>query len=203
MPPDCLSTIQFAQIAVRGSALLLVSIGGMVCIYLGWRLYQSAMSSAVAGELSVQGLSLKLSAASPGVFLAAFGAYLLFSVAQHRFLDKSHEEEAAAPSAHGSTVEHTTHWMAAQAATPPAAPSCTCPAQRECLLVRKKTSETSYIGGSADATLATLREDLSSMRALLANMTPSDQAERIRQVKATQALARLEALAADAAQEAQ
>ena len=61
---DCQSTIEFAQIVVRGVLLALVSVGGMVSIYFGWRLYQSAILSQVEGEFSTQSLKFKLSAAS-------------------------------------------------------------------------------------------------------------------------------------------
>lgn len=202
MQTDCLATIQFAQIVIRGLALLLVGIGGMVCIHLGGRLYLSAISSKVAGELSTQGLRVKLSAASPGIFMVAFGAYLLVTVAQHRFQDKRTEEIVEMPNAHGSAVEAAPGWMSAHAAQPPAPAECTCPPQRACLLSSKKTSETSYIGGAPEATQKTLREDLSSLRTLLEHTTPTDQTERIRLVKATQALVRLETLAKQAAEDA-
>ncbi len=90
----CYQLIELAQISVRGLLMLLVSIGGFLSIYLGWRLYMNAIISSVSGELDTGKIKIRFAAAGPGIILAAFGAWLLTSVAQHRFV-VSHEKEKA------------------------------------------------------------------------------------------------------------
>lgn len=199
MDADCQSTIEFAQIVVRGLLLALVSVGGMISIYFGWRLYQAAILSKVEGEYSGPNLKFKLSAASPGVFLAAFGAYLLLSVAQHRWIEtETREEPLARPSAltaaPWSFVQRVQHRAEASL------PSCNCPPKQECLLA-KSTKGKVWIGGTSEVTDTSLNEDLTSIRVVLERVTPVDRAERTRHLKATQALARLEAAAAEASGE--
>lgn len=196
---DCQSTIEFAQIVVRGVLLALVSVGGMVSIYFGWRLYQSAILSQVEGEFSTQSLKFKLSAASPGVFLAAFGAYLLLSVSQHRWHEQEVHEAIAKPSAWSSKLLsgfHRTDYRPEQ----PVQQSCSCPPKQECLLA-KTTKVKDWMGGANDVTTHSLKEDLSAIRSVLEGISPNGSTERLRLVKATQALARLEAAAIEAAED--
>lgn len=96
---ECSLSTDYAQILVRGFLLTMVSSGGMLCIYLGWCLYKQAIVSKTTGTVEVSSFKLRFSAGSPGVVLAAFGAYLLFSVAQHRF-----ESETAAPAMAGAAA---------------------------------------------------------------------------------------------------
>lgn len=62
-----------------------VSVGAILSIYWGWRLYTECIASRVSGELHSKSLRFKFTAASPGVLLAAFGAWLLSLVATHPF----------------------------------------------------------------------------------------------------------------------
>lgn len=78
-------TLELAQILARIFMMTLVGIGALLSIYLGWRLYMGAVVSKVTGQLEAGGFKLKFAAASPGIVLAAFGAWLLSLVAHHRF----------------------------------------------------------------------------------------------------------------------
>lgn len=191
MTSDCQTTIALAQIIVRGLLLSLVSAGGMVSIYFGWRLYQSAVLSQVEGEFSGHSLKVKLSAASPGVFLAAFGAYLLFSVSQHRWEDKEIIEPPVRPSAM-TMAQHLGVWRVEYPAES-SPPACVCPSSQDCLM--KRTVIRSWIGGTSEYTAATLKEDLASIRVSLERITPTGPDEQTLKIKATQALVRLESAA--------
>jgi hypothetical protein len=82
---DCGIPIELAQIFVRCVLLFMVSIGGCLSIFLGWRLYKDSIISKVDGEFNAGDIKIRISAAGPGIVLAGFGAYLLLSVSQHRF----------------------------------------------------------------------------------------------------------------------
>ena len=70
------------QIAVisRATALIISAFAGMLCIYLGWRLYRDAKTSSTEGEASTSSLKIKIVAAGPGVFFALFGMWLLTNI---------------------------------------------------------------------------------------------------------------------------
>jgi hypothetical protein len=78
--------LQTQVIALLGRDTLLgiCSIGGILSIYLGWSLYKSAILGAVAGEGRIGALTLRLTAAGPGVFFAIFGMFILHSIVQQR-----------------------------------------------------------------------------------------------------------------------
>ena len=67
----------------RGSVLLICAFAGVLSIYLGWRLYREAVVSKTSGLLEFKGLRFRLIAAGPGVFLVAFGAWLLVHLVDH------------------------------------------------------------------------------------------------------------------------
>lgn len=69
--------VDLALTLSRGSVLLISALAGVLCIYLGWRLYRDAVVSKTAGLVEYKGLRFRLVAAGPGVFLVAFGAWLL------------------------------------------------------------------------------------------------------------------------------
>lgn len=76
----------------RGGVLIIAAIAGIVCIYLGWRLYNDAVVSKSKGEFQGGGLRFTLTAASPGVFLVAFGIWLLITLV-NRTATLEHTEE--------------------------------------------------------------------------------------------------------------
>ena len=64
----------------RASILVIAALAGILCIYLGWRLYKDAVISKSKGELEGTGFKVSITTASPGIFLAAFGIWLLLSI---------------------------------------------------------------------------------------------------------------------------
>lgn len=84
--------IQASSVASSGLALsfarsinLSLAIGaGMLCIFLGWKLYRDTVISKTSGDFSWGELRFKLSASGPGIFLVLFGAWLVFSVVSQR-----------------------------------------------------------------------------------------------------------------------
>jgi len=82
---ECGNYISLAQIIVRAILLFVVSIGGMISIFLGWQLYRDSIISKTSGSLETSGIKLRVTTASPGIVLAGFGAYLLSTVALHKF----------------------------------------------------------------------------------------------------------------------
>lgn len=65
----------------RGINLMLVTLGGILSIYLGWRLYRDGIVSAVESEVR-HGDKWKfaMKALGPGVFFALFGMWILVTV---------------------------------------------------------------------------------------------------------------------------
>jgi len=64
----------------RVIVLVLGMLSGTFTIFLGWRLYRDGVVSRAKGELTFKDLRIALTAAGPGVFLALFGAYLLWLI---------------------------------------------------------------------------------------------------------------------------
>ena len=81
--PEVLLSV--VQLCVRLFLMTFVSIGAILCINWGWRLYRDCVVSRTSGELQSQNMKLKFTAAGPGVLLVAFGAWLLSLVATHQF----------------------------------------------------------------------------------------------------------------------
>ncbi|WP_157966845.1 hypothetical protein [Pseudomonas sichuanensis] len=75
----CISPQLLAAIA-RCSVLIICAIAGLICIYLGWRLYKDAILSYTESEAKTSSFSIKIVSAGPGVFFAAFGMWLLVSL---------------------------------------------------------------------------------------------------------------------------
>lgn len=181
MSIDCQSGNALAEIIVRGLLLSLVCIGGMLSIYLGWRLYAQALSSETAGEISWATFKVKLSAASPGVFLAAFGAFLLYSTSTHRF-ELSFKQEQVSPTSHSVLIEGQVQpFLKVQDASTgdrqaKKADGSSC----DCLLSKSTTEWTiRRLSGSDEVTVQTLQEDVMAIQRGLAlvKLTPEANAE--------------------------
>lgn len=89
-------------ILASGRVLVLVSgmVSGMICIYLGYRLYGEGIKSKSTGEFSFNSIKIAITAASPGIFLALFGSYLMVTII-HKQLElhqKQYSEQAPYPS---------------------------------------------------------------------------------------------------------
>ena len=84
--------IQASSVASSGLALSyarsinlsLSIVAGMLCIFLGWKLYRDTVISKTSGDFSWGEFRIKLSASSPGIFMVLFGAWLIFSVVSQR-----------------------------------------------------------------------------------------------------------------------
>lgn len=80
----------------RVTVLILGTLGGIFSIYLGWNLYKDTVRSKTSSELTFKSLRLVLVASGPGVFLAVFGTYLLYSITMQR-LDLGVETQRTLP----------------------------------------------------------------------------------------------------------
>lgn len=210
MSVDCQNTVALAEIVVRGLLLSLVSLGGMLSIYLGWRLYTKALTSQTSGEVSWAKFRVKLSAASPGVFLAAFGAFLLYTTSTHRFEATSKQEQLVPMPSHGlpsdgdplrprrvllqglapgerPTASARPGPLPGAVAAP--APGCQC-------LISRTTVETTVrrLGGSNEVTLEALQADVEAIRQGLRMVRLRPDAsleETVRQANAARSLDRI------------
>ena len=64
----------------RHSVLIICAIAGVLCIYLGWRLYKDTVTSYTKSEAKTTSFSIKIVSAGSGVFFAAFGMWLLVNL---------------------------------------------------------------------------------------------------------------------------
>ena len=70
----------------RGSERVLVVLVASLCIWLGYRLFQSLPTEHNAqGKLELPGVKLTMSKMGPGVFFALFGALVLWQAQAHTF----------------------------------------------------------------------------------------------------------------------
>jgi hypothetical protein len=70
----------------RGSERVLVVLAASLCIWLGYRLFQSLPTEHNAqGKLELPGAKLTMSKIGPGVFFALFGALVLWQAQEHSF----------------------------------------------------------------------------------------------------------------------
>ena len=70
--------IDVIQTVSRGAVLVLCTLGAILSIYLGWRLYIEAVLSKASAAAEYKGMHLRLVAAGPGVFFALFGMIVLW-----------------------------------------------------------------------------------------------------------------------------
>lgn len=65
----------------RGINMMLVTLGGLLSIYLGWKLYRDGIDSAVESEMQHgDNWKFTMKALGPGVFFALFGMWILVTV---------------------------------------------------------------------------------------------------------------------------
>ena len=74
------SVLDIVLVGGRVAVLLLGMVAGMWCVWLGVRLYGDGVKSRSSGEVSFKSTRIVLTAASPGIFLALFGAGLMVSI---------------------------------------------------------------------------------------------------------------------------
>lgn len=116
----------------RGAVLLISAIGGVLAIYWGWRLYCDSVVSQTSGEAKFKGITLKMVAAGPGVFLAGFGAWLLVHVVNNQ-LEITDATRARTPTTY--EIYDTPRLMPVQA------PTTQSPTKCECILERSHKSK--------------------------------------------------------------
>jgi hypothetical protein len=85
------ATIDLAMIIIRGATLIIAGFGGLLSIYLGWKLYRNGLASAVSAEASkTDSWAFKMKAMGPGIFFALFGmALLIYLVRQEMTIEDS------------------------------------------------------------------------------------------------------------------
>ena len=121
--PEVLLSV--TQLLVRLFLMTFVSVGAILCINWGWRLYRECVVSRTSGELQSQNIKLKFTAAGPGVLLVAFGAWLLSLVATHQFsVETSTSMKPTAylesvPKPSNSLFADYKYWKMGEAAVPP------------------------------------------------------------------------------------
>jgi hypothetical protein len=94
---DSAVTLDTLYVVIRGTVLVIASLGACMSIFLGWKLYRDGAVSSVDGEASTgTGWKLRLTAAGPGVFFALFGMWLLVHLV-NRSLEMEDEYQAASP----------------------------------------------------------------------------------------------------------
>lgn len=79
MDASCLTPQQVA-VLTRAVVLIISALSGVLCIYLGWRLYKDAILTPTSGTATTSGFKLKFASAGPGVFFALFGMWLLVGI---------------------------------------------------------------------------------------------------------------------------
>ena len=120
----------------RSLNLTIASIVGLICIWLGWRLYSDVVVGKTSGEITWNKFGAKLVSSGPGVFLVLFGAWLIYSVVIQRVELDSESTQPAAPAKKMS--------MTSLAAQPPearilrVATNAPPPPETERCLVRKR-----------------------------------------------------------------
>lgn len=82
MPCDSYVDVIFA--IGRVAVLILGILSGTFCIFLGWRLYRENINSATSGELKYNTARLVFKALGPGVFLALFGAVIVWTIVSQK-----------------------------------------------------------------------------------------------------------------------
>ena len=71
---------ELIAVYVRGIVLILTTLAGIMCIYLGWRLYFENIKSSSKLEATAGSGKFSLQSTAPGVFFVLFGAALLIYV---------------------------------------------------------------------------------------------------------------------------
>ncbi len=92
--PDLL--LNLTVFIFRGMILVLCASGGILSIYLGWRLYKDAMLSRTEGTVQFERFTFRLISGGPGIFFCAFGMWLLVHLAD-RTAESETESQASQP----------------------------------------------------------------------------------------------------------
>lgn len=79
----------------RGIILILCTTGGLMSIYLGWRLYKDSMLSPTEGTAQFEKFTFRLVSGGPGIFFCAFGMWLLVHLVDREVRVESQKESMA------------------------------------------------------------------------------------------------------------
>lgn len=137
----------------RAALLGLGAIGGLLCIYLGWKLYRDGLLSRTSGEAQSGRFKFKVASAGPGVFFALFGMWLLMTVVNRPLVME--DREAGLPNA-----------AAAAAAAASGASAVAASNEPPCLI--RQRQRTLFSGGEQlqpDAVASALELAITSVRA--------------------------------------
>ncbi|MFZ5550820.1 MAG: hypothetical protein ACOZJX_19135 [Pseudomonadota bacterium] len=117
---DCANT-DLIMFWTRATVLVITALAGVMCIYLGWRLYIESVRSSTQGEFEGMGFKFKLVSFGPGVFLAALGVWLLAGVANRPI---QLEDREGPPQPIGYVLPSKEGNFSVQASQPQQSPPC-------------------------------------------------------------------------------
>jgi hypothetical protein len=118
-------TSEIIMVSARAAILLLCTVGGLLCIYLGWRLYKDVILVSARGEMEAPGFKFKLASGGPGIFLVAFGIWLLLSMSNRTLILE--DSGNVKPTAMQSNSPHLSGFIRVQSIE-----------QKQCLLYTRK-----------------------------------------------------------------
>lgn len=100
------ATVDMTIVMFHGIVQVIAALGGLLCIYLGWRLYHQGVASPVKGEAALGDSKwrFRLASAGPGAFLALFGAGLLAWLAYQKV---GFEDTTVVPQPAGAVANNT------------------------------------------------------------------------------------------------
>jgi hypothetical protein len=106
----------------HGINMMIVTLGGVLSIYLGWRLYRDGIASAVESEMQHgENWKFTLRSLGPGVFFALFGMWILVTVVSKDppKLRQGEVQSELTSEAEASNDEADSESAPSEAATPP------------------------------------------------------------------------------------
>lgn len=90
----------------RGINMMLVTLGGLLSIFLGWKLYRDGITSAVESEMQHgDKWKVTMKALGPGVFFALFGMWILVTVINKEVSTESRTEPVEIEEVSGDTID--------------------------------------------------------------------------------------------------
>lgn len=153
--------VDMMLVGFRGVVLVTCAVGGILSIYLGWRLYKDSMLVRTEGSAQFANMRFRLVSAGPGVFFAAFGMWLLKTLATQTVqladevqvpVTPSHSEAAPAHSAYNVAPAPT--WPIAVLRIDANAASAPKP---DCVITRRTRS---LLGGADDLAPKDIKREL-------------------------------------------
>jgi hypothetical protein len=143
----------------RSLNLTIASVVGLVCIWLGWRLYNDVVVGKTSGEVTWNKFGAKLASSGPGVFLVLFGAWLIYSVVIQRFQLDSESNQLPAASKKTTMISPKSHYpdvriLSVAASAPPSRDPENCLVRKRLRLSGQGGPESFESAANVDASLA-------------------------------------------------